>query len=89
MIPDPLSDLTVGVFVVAVLAAAAALLWLLKRMREQRPSSKHDVAVAPSTQPELVAQEAASPAQPTELQISPPPLQMASVKWASRGAPLP
>ncbi|CAN8007762.1 unnamed protein product [Ixodes pacificus] len=87
MITNPLSDLTVGVFVVAVLAAAAALVWLLKRMREQRPSSKHDVAVAPSTHPELVAQEAGSPAQATELQISPPPLQMTSLKWASRGTP--
>ncbi|CAN8030306.1 unnamed protein product [Ixodes persulcatus] len=89
MIPNPLSDLTVGVFVVAVLAAAAALVWVLKRMRKRRPSSKHDVAVAPSTHPKLVAQEAVSPAQPTELQISPPPLQMTSVEWASRGTPFP
>ncbi|CAN8024723.1 unnamed protein product [Ixodes persulcatus] len=87
MITRALSDLTVGVFVLAVFAAAAALLWLLKRMRQQRPSIKHDVAGAPSAHPQLVAQEAASPEHPTELQISPPPLHMTSVKWASRGSP--
>ncbi|KAM7283391.1 hypothetical protein ISCGN_000500 [Ixodes scapularis] len=81
MATSPLNDLTVGVFVVAVLAAAALLVWLLKRMRQQRPSYKHGAAVAPSAHPNLVAQEAASPEQPTELQISPPPLHVRRRSW--------